>query len=729
MRWSRLAAAFLLGVVAVAVGWQLGGLTGWLEAVGRAPLGQDVTKAVMGTLGIVSSIVTFAITNVIARPAMVRWRRAAWWMLALWWAAVVLCLVDVLRPVTLWGVPNVTVKVALVLWAFGLVRLLAMVWQILFVHRSALEALSTSELSAFERAGSGELGVAFLDRWAIQLKEAGRKLRFPLLLAADREAWGLETAQRFLVAGLHRGAGVVILTFTRPAATIVRQLGREVDGKRLSPQQFRQRVRIIDCYSSLYARQERTRAATYEGWTAPVVLCDPRDPIAVQSEYKRALRRLQRDGVREARVVYDSLTDFVSIADAELVVAYLRRMVVYEEQLGVQALYVLWPDVLEQPVSDRYLAWFFSMVLRLRNEDGVVTAALENLPETLGRARLDAGLDLADRGVGVNRDRLERLAQATRALGYRAVPMDDARLFPQGGERRDEAAFFFYMTAIDHRTAPPGERYEAELGGRRLRGSDLMYARANTRPELLTTERLMVVTESQVAELFRNDDGTTVAGPGLRAWLLRQAAQTLTDVHDGDVLTLLASCGNRLQASDASGLLQRLAAFRAYEDPLRKKSHLLAKILMRRGLFPPTDLERQEVPVDPVLVHMALRAGLVTVSDDELVRVLKDGRRLSEEQATRLRFVSLRAFGEVAERSGLPAYELDDLLWGLGRELARGSSLEAIASGPYAGGVEHAESLPRFLERLAGRDIEASGSGSKLIGLEMPPAFPDTWYY
>ena len=75
----------------------------------------------------------------------------------------------------------------------------------------------------------------------------------------------------------------------------------------------------------------------------------------------------------------------------------------------------------------------------------------------------------------------------------------------------------------------------------------------------------------------------------------------------------------RLQARDGTGLLQRLAAFRAYEDPLRKKSHLLVKILMRRGLFLPTDADCQEVPVDPVLVHMALRAGLVTVTDEELV--------------------------------------------------------------------------------------------------------------
>jgi hypothetical protein len=98
-------------------------------------------------------------------------------------------------------------------------------------------------------------------------------------------------------------------------------------------------------------------------------------------------------------------------------------------------------------------------------------------------------------------------------------------------------------------------------------------------------------------------------------------------------------------------LLQRLAVFEAYADPLAKKAQLFAKICERRGWFTVADPERWEVSADNVLMRLSLRSGLVAPGDLGRVRT-----------ATR------DAFKRVAQLSGISPPELDDMLWELGRD-------------------------------------------------------------
>ncbi len=714
------------------VGWcadtSLSGLASvcqWLTAVAVEKLAPDTVRALMGAIGIISSVVTFALGSVMARPAMVRWRGTAWRVLVLWWAAAVLCVADVVLPVTVVTVPNVAVKLGIVVWLIGLGTLLALTRRILFLQTSALGVLSRRKLQAFPPLKARPFGVAVLDWWAEQLDVQHRELHCPMLLIADRESPGLQFAHRLLAAGLSRDECIVYLTFTRPAHLIVGQLARLVSGA-ISPAVFEKRVIIIDGYSPLYAQGTRQKKVSAAGFTAKVTECDARDPVAVQQAYTGALTRLKKAGAAGARAVYDSLTDFIAIADPELVAAYLRRMVVFEEEKCVRALYLLWPDVLTQPMGDQYLSWFFPSVLRLRTEDGVLTGTLENVVGIQEHVRLDLQLDLADRGIDLDATRIAALGSAARALEYDAIPLDDALLIPVEAPDTSQIEFLFYLTAIDHRTTRNGGRYEAEVGERMLRGSDLMYARARQRVDLFTTDRLLHVTEDEIAAVFRNEDASTVEGPGLRAWLLRQAAETITDRYGARLQTLLQQCHGRLESPDRTGLLQRLSVIRAYEDPLRKKSQLLVKLLERRKLFTPCDPEHKDVPVDPVLVHVALLSGLITVADRELTDALTEGHRLTVAQADRLRLATLRAFHQVCGDSGVSPYALDDLLWGLGRELRRPPAEFDVflAKSQIVRGLKKPDKVPHFLDVLRGQVPNPTPFAR--IGR---PLFPDTWYY
>jgi hypothetical protein len=231
--------------------------------------------------------------------------------------------------------------------------------------------------------------------------------------------------------------------------------------------------------------------------------------------------------------------------------------------------------------------------------------------------------------------RLRELRGTYRPPAFEHVPDPDAAIF---------------LCAVDHKA---GYREAHEVPGEgRLRGSALMWAlglrAARARPGWLTAASLRDVQPDEVAAAFAIE-GDAVADPERRAQLWRDLARGLERDHGGSAARLLAAAGGRLGGD--GGLLALLARYRAYDDPLAKKSQLYAKICERRDWFTVADPERWEVSADSVLMRLALRSGLVEPGEREAVRA-----------ATR------EVFGRLAVATRIPVPELDDMLWELGRE-------------------------------------------------------------
>jgi hypothetical protein len=228
----------------------------------------------------------------------------------------------------------------------------------------------------------------------------------------------------------------------------------------------------------------------------------------------------------------------------------------------------------------------------------------------------------------------DRVVARVRGLRRGYTPPDFAHV------PNPDAAIF--LCAVDHKTGY--ERAHLVDGSGPFAGSELMWMVALRRPEILSATALRDIEPATVSELFAIDD-ETVADPEGRAVLWRDLARGVEHDYDGSAQRLLDSADRRL-----ADLLERLAAFEAYSDPLAKKSQLFAKICERRGWFAVSDPEAWEVSADNVLMRLALRSGLVERGDLDRVRA-----------ATR------RAFKRVANEAGIPPPELDDMLWELGR--------------------------------------------------------------
>ena len=244
-------------------------------------------------------------------------------------------------------------------------------------------------------------------------------------------------------------------------------------------------------------------------------------------------------------------------------------------------------------------------------------------------------------GPGPPADRLRGAAAEVRSRlsGYEPPDFSDAP--------GPDAALF--LCAIDHSSGYE-ERHFVDGEGP-YRGSELLWhlgCRAERRaPRTLSAPSLREVGEGGVKDMFRIE-GETTSRTGERARLWRDLSAGLLADYAGSAQRLLDASEGSLRGT--GGLIERLARFEAYADPVEKKSFLFAKIAARRGWIKVHDPESWEVCADNVLMRLALRAGLVEAGDAEQVRA--DTR------------AALKALSREAD---VPPPVLDDLLWELGR--------------------------------------------------------------
>ena len=116
-----------------------------------------------------------------------------------------------------------------------------------------------------------------------------------------------------------------------------------------------------------------------------------------------------------------------------------------------------------------------------------------------------------------------------------------------------------------------------------------------------------------------------------------------------------------------TGLLDRLVRFQGYNDPHLKKAFVLVKALTGLGLFQPTDREQLFIPVDYHLIRMALRTGLVTITDRALADQLRSRSPASQDDDWELRQVIKLAYKQLEQAAGIDVFVLDEMFWTMGR--------------------------------------------------------------
>ena len=287
--------------------------------------------------------------------------------------------------------------------------------------------------------------------------------------------------------------------------------------------------------------------------------------------------------------------------------------------------------------------------------------------------------------VRVNREACDHIADL---LATKEIPLDQEESSLPGFPRQLIGNFFLVLVAICHQTSPRGRApLEGTVAGIRRRGWDYLFARleeaARRDSGLLTPDRWFHLSTDDVRQLFRDPElGDRLTFPELRAKLLRDLGAKMNS-HDWNLADQIYRYCNGSIATGNPNLLKVLSEFRAYSDPVRKKSVFFLALMRNSGLWQYSDDEVLGPPVDYHEVRGHLRLGTVYIADPELLEKVHTGLTVTAEEDVAIRQAVYDAIMHISERSGLRnSSQLHYLFWNLFRSICTRDAPQCFALKP-----------------------------------------------
>ncbi len=273
-----------------------------------------------------------------------------------------------------------------------------------------------------------------------------------------------------------------------------------------------------------------------------------------------------------------------------------------------------------------------------------------------------------DSRVEVDTGQIQRLAAFIRELpevtAFDFVGDD----FPEVGS--PQALDYFFTATLQQfgfwseKDGRYGEPMIAPLDGKQLKGSDYLWAvyhhLMHEHCDVLLPEGHAALDQETLTKYYRADDGTSPLSVFTeRLHLARAYGQALKQL--GLTPAEIIECANA-SAKPLQTFLSYLDHIGGYkEDPLRKKSALLAIILQQR----PERflLQSPDEPVPPIVDYhiqrSCLRIGLVKVVDKDLREKLEGRLLLGEDEEWAIREAVYQAMNELRQVSGCSMGALD----------------------------------------------------------------------
>lgn len=286
---------------------------------------------------------------------------------------------------------------------------------------------------------------------------------------------------------------------------------------------------------------------------------------------------------------------------------------------------------------------------------------------------------------------LERCEAVARRLSDLDVPEPKEDVPSLSFTAEEEANFWFFLAAICHQTSPVGlPALEGVVEGRLRRGWDyLLHAfRVAVRDDrsLLTPAAWKSCSSALLVDLF----GPLLSDPAGRAVLVRDLGEGLARRGWDSILNAGPPCRYFVR-DHAPNLLEVLAEFQAYSDPVEKKSVFFLALMKNCGLWRYPDDALLPAPVDYHEVRGHLRIGTVQLAA-ELLHKVEARVPVTQAEDVEIRLAVREAIQCIATASGISTNALHYLFWNLFRTYC-------VRGTPQCGGSEFAK-LPAAYARV-----------------------------
>ena len=223
-----------------------------------------------------------------------------------------------------------------------------------------------------------------------------------------------------------------------------------------------------------------------------------------------------------------------------------------------------------------------------------------------------------------------------------SIPIDKEDSDLPDFSQEEMGNFYLLLVAVCHQTSPPGRLpLEGTVAGQRLRGWDYLSARlekeAYSERALLKPIRWTSLTGEELSSLLQDSElGNRLLNPEGRAWLIRNLGSVMQAEGWSWFEEIYELCEHRV-ATGKQNLLDTLAKFNAYRDPIKKKSLFLLSIMRNAGLWSYPDDSELGPPVDYHEVRGHLRVGTVKVNSEDLDRKLRNRKQVTAEEDLEIR--------------------------------------------------------------------------------------------
>ncbi len=286
--------------------------------------------------------------------------------------------------------------------------------------------------------------------------------------------------------------------------------------------------------------------------------------------------------------------------------------------------------------------------------------------------------------VAVNVEACRKLAALLRKL---PIPPDREEITLPDLSPRAIGNFYLLLVAICHQTSPRDlPPLEGSVNGRYLRGWDFLSAKlaaaVRADPAMLAPAFWSRVGSEAVRDLFRDAElGERLSDPNGRALLINDLGRGMLRSSWEHADQLYEAASSRL--AGGTGLLQLLNRFRAYADPVRKKSLFYLALMHNSGLWSYADPEHLGAPIDYHEVRGHLRIGTVEIRDAALRAKLVEGWEVTPEEDLSIRGAVQEALALLAEISGVrDLSKLHYMFWNVFRSCCTRESPHCDASPP-----------------------------------------------
>lgn len=258
-------------------------------------------------------------------------------------------------------------------------------------------------------------------------------------------------------------------------------------------------------------------------------------------------------------------------------------------------------------------------------------------------------------------------------LNRHAIPIDREDDPPAEipGDRIGD--YFLMLVAICHQT----QSLEGRVEGTYRRGWDYLSRKLSEAiradPRWSEAERWAECTGEDLQALFRDDTsyGDTLSDAAGRAALLRDLGRGMRHRGWRTAKRMYEESGGRI-ATGSMNLLGLLEGFRAYNDPVRKKSYFFLGLMSNCGRWTYADEEHLGAPVDYHEIRGHLRLGTVVLCDASLRSRILRGQVVTESEDVTIRGAVHEAIRKIAgcTEASSPMI-LHYLFWNLFRNVCR----------------------------------------------------------